>query len=169
MPLTGQSGGDRIGYRLSKEAESVLAAVSGSVGAQWRSLSRVELLPLFARRTFSARAVVASGGSGIPYRPFVSAGAQTQCDVVACLRSALASVGSLWSFPASSSAAGSRAIRRVPRFAPAAVAANKSLKPTPLRRFVEPAYSSGIIGSGKHAQRRGLALVLGVTWNWMAA
>ena len=49
----------------------------------------------------------------------------------------------------------------MPRFAPAAVAANKSLKPTPLRGFVEPVWSSGIIGSGKPAQRRGLAQVLG--------
>ena len=95
MPLTGQSGGDRIGYRLSKEAESVLAAVSGSVGAQWRSLSRVELLPLFARRTFSARAVVAFAVSGIPYRPSVSAGARIRRDVASCLRPAWAFVGLL--------------------------------------------------------------------------
>ena len=61
---------------LRRGLAQVLAAVSGSVASRWRTQSRAGLLPLFARRFSSARAVVAFAGSGIPYRPLVSAGAR---------------------------------------------------------------------------------------------
>ena len=70
-----------------------------------------------------------------------------------------------WSV-ASSSAAGSKAFRPVPWFAPAALAANKSLKPTPLHRCVQRSKSAVYLRLPTVALRRGLARVLGLKWRW---
>ena len=100
--------------------------------------------------------------SGISYRPPISAGAWEQGGAVASASGTGLARGCSGECVAPLGAAGSKAFRRVPRFAPAAVAANKSLKPTPHRRCVQRSRRAVYRRFPTVALRRGLALVLGL-------